>query len=265
MPAGGTVPEAIIGSDESPATLEVDASVEEPAIDTVGRSRVTFSAEYVSFDGLSKLPDSHDWYVFGEADFMYRFRGPLWAMRIGVAALQGEGGNKDDILAGLCDGGGTACRRVAFNYAYFELEFKLHDLVHVMARPLIGGGYETDNATGDPDFDQWQDSTGFKGKVRVGRERETNLVLGFAVFGDRISTSTSFDAAFTWNVLPEFPIVLGTQVTNLPAGESTGVRLLADLGWRRVDWVYPTLRVAYQARNIDLTGLSIGLGVNFDW
>ena len=64
---------------------------------------------------------------------------------------------------------------------------------------------------------------------------------------------------------PKVPVKLAVQVTDLPVPEDFGVRLLADVGWRGVAWVYPSLRVSYQARDIDHVGVSGGLGLNFDW
>jgi hypothetical protein len=74
-----------------------------------------------------------------------------------------------------------------------------------------------------------------------------------------------YEGAFTWDVIPHFPVVLGVQVTDQPVLEDFGVRLISDIGWRKLDWVYPSLRVAYQARDIDHAGLSAGLAANFDW
>jgi hypothetical protein len=65
--------------------------------------------------------------------------------------------------------------------------------------------------------------------------------------------------------VPRFPIVLSTQVTDQPVADDFGVRLIADVGYRGLSWVYPSLRLAYQARNIDLSGVSAGFAVNFDW
>ncbi len=254
-------PENVVGTPEQPVLVTVDASVEEPARDLHKRSRVTLLVDYVDFDG--KLGGGHDQYVQFEADFMYRFRGPVYAMRLGLASMAGEGGPKKDIAAGACDTAdpmNDPCRRVAFNYTYVELEFKLADLVSIMVRPMAGGGFATREA--DPAFEDFKSSLGLRGKVRIGHEDETNLALGMGVVS---SFGTLFEAAFTWDVVPRFPIVLSTQVTDQPVANNFGVRLIADVGYRGLSWVYPSLRLAYQARNIDLSGVSAGLAVNFDW
>ena len=43
------------------------------------------------------------------------------------------------------------------------------------------------------------------------------------------------------------------------------VRLIGDVGYRSVSWIYPSLRLSYQARDIDHAGVSGGLAMNFDW
>jgi hypothetical protein len=259
--ADGSAPEAVVGSPEQPARVAVDASVEEPPRDLHKRSRVTVFADYVDFDGPSR---NFDQYAQFEADFMYRFRGPVHAMRLGFAVMGGIGGPKDDIRDGLCmtdDPGGTdPCRRVYYNYSWVELEFRITPLVAIMVRPMLGGGYRTSRET--PDFEEFRSSAGVRGRVRIGREEETNLALGVSL---QSSFGTLFEAAFTWDVVPRFPIVLSTQVTDQPVAENFGVRLIADVGWRGTSWFYPSLRLSYQARNIALSGVSAGLAMNFDW
>jgi hypothetical protein len=266
LAAGASEPVAVFGSAEAPASVAVDRSALEPPPDRARRSRVTLVADVVDFDG--GFADGHDEYVQLEADFMYRFRGPVHAMRLGFATFAGEGGPKAAIANGECfDEGPMAatdqCRRVAFNYGYVELEFRVSDLVAVMVRGISGGGYTSARpADEEPDFDEFEASLGVRGKVRIGREEETNLAVSAGFVS---SVGTLLEAAFTWDVVPRFPIVLSTQVTNAPVGENFGVRLIADVGWRGTDWFYPSLRLAYQARNIELSGVSAGLALNFDW
>jgi len=79
------------------------------------------------------------------------------------------------------------------------------------------------------------------------------------------NVGTLFEAAFTWDVVPRFPIVLSAQVTDQPVIENYGVRLISDIGWRAVDWFYPSLRLSFQARDVDHDGFSAGVAMNFDW
>jgi hypothetical protein len=129
-----------------------------------------------------------------------------------------------------------------------------------MARPLFGRGHR-DSSPND-DAHDWQDSFGARLRLRLGRETDTNLAVGASLtegFG------SLYEAVFTWNVIPRFPVVLSAQVTDQPVPGDFGVRLIADVGWRGLKWVYPSFRVSYQARNIDHAGVSAGGSLHFDW
>src|SRR5690606_16459583 len=106
--------------------------------------------------------------------------------------------------------------------------------------------------------------TGFgaRGRLRLGREGGTNLVLG-AAFTSRVGTL--LEAAYHWLPNRIVPVQITVQVTDQPVLEDFGVRLIADVGLRRLSWVYPSLRLSYQARDIDHSGLSGGFALNFDW
>ena len=51
----------------------------------------------------------------------------------------------------------------------------------------------------------------------------------------------------------------------MPVVEDFGVRLIGDVGLKKIGWFYPSLRVSYQARDINHSGLSGGAALNFDW
>jgi hypothetical protein len=267
LETGAERPAAVAGSALVPMRIEVDASVEEPPPDIVQRSRVTTVFDYVDFDGFGSDLDN---YWSAEVDFMYRFRKPIYAMRIGYGTMNGRGGPKDVIdeadragRAECVDADGVyRCHKVAFNYAYAELEVRLKsDVVSLMVRPLAGRG-DYDDEDGPDIAPDYRDALGIKLRLRIGRERETNLALGFAVVD---GFGKAGEAAFTWDVIPRFPIVLSLEVTDQPVPEDPGVRLIADVGWRGMSWVYPSVRVSYQARDIDHAGLGAGAALNFDW
>jgi hypothetical protein len=264
---GAKAPAEVVGKASAPETLAVDASVEEPAPDRKHRSRVSLFADYVDFDGGGNR--GFDEYYQFEADFMYRFRGFVYAMRLGFATLAGEGGPKNviDAARDTCLEAGTyRCRRVAFNYAYTELEFRLTDMVGVMLRPMVGGGYRIENSAGEGPRDEEfipGSVVGLRARLRIGRDEETNLVLGFEAVDENFGNK--LEAAFTWDVIPRFPVVLSLQATSQPVAEDTGLRLIADVGWRGVDWFYPSVRLSYQARDVDHSGVSGGVAANFDW
>ncbi len=266
-------PRAVFGTQTSPEIVSVSVAPRTTPPSRKGRSRVTMFTDFVDFDG--SLNKGFDQYVQAEIDFMYRFYKPIYSLRVGFGTLSGTGGPKDVIdrdPTNTCrdENGVYRCRRVSYNFAYTEIEIRHSDMLAFMIRPQYGTG-TSDRRMGagrtrctgaDTEDCDIFTSMGLRGRVRIGRETETNLVLGV---GFTESVGTLIEAAFTWDVLPVFPVVLSFQVTDQPVPEDFGVRLIADVGWRALDWVYPSLRLAYQARDIDHAGVSGGLAVNFDW
>jgi hypothetical protein len=263
-------PEPTIGSQENPRRIAVESRVEETAPDIEDRSQVTLFADYVEFDGFAS---EFDQYIHLEVDFMYRFYKPIYAMRVGFGTLGGVGGPKDiiDNSEDCRDGTGTyRCRLVSYSYAYTELEYRYSKNLAFMLRPQFGTGTSDARPDSEPSRCSGEDtdecdlfsSFGMRARVRFGEERSTNLTLGIGVTQN---VGTLFEAAFAWDVIPRFPVKLAAQVTDQPVPEDFGVRLIGDVGLRVVDWVYPSLRLAYQARDVDHSGISAGLAANFNW
>ena len=179
----------------------------------------------------------------------------------------------DEDATGTCTDrdGNHRCRRLAFTYVYAEAELRLRPNVAVMLRPQYGRLTFDDRGDGQPD-DCLQgelaagcDVThggGVRARLRLGPETGTNLLLG-AAFTSQVGTL--LEAAYSWAPHPQVPVLLAVQVTDLPIPEDFGVRILGDVGWRKLAWVYPSLRLSYQARDVDHAGFSGGLGLNFDW
>jgi hypothetical protein len=272
--AAGAEPRPSLGSQREPRVIEVE-DIREPEAAPRGRSRITMAVDYVDFDG--GLADGYDQYTQAEIDFMYRFVKPVHAFRLGFGTLTGMGGPKDVIDADpldLCRDPATgtfACRKVSFTYGYVETEHRIRPNLSLMLRPQIGRLTIARTDVTDPgdclegDLDPGCSvgkGYGFRARVRFGEEQRTNLVVGLAATRN---VGTVFEAAYNWAAKPELPVVVAVQVTDLPVTENLGVRIVGDLGWRRSRWVYPSLRLAYQARDVDHAGFSGGLGLNFDW
>jgi hypothetical protein len=262
----------VLGSQAQPQVIEIDDTVTEAPIAS-GRSHIDAHVDYVDFDG--GLGEGHDQYYQAEIDFTYRFLTPVYAVRLGFGTLAGKGGPRDIIdedSTGRClDGSGIyRCRKVNFSYVYTELEFKLRPNVALMIRPQAGllttdeidempaGRCTGRNIAGC----EFRTGFGARGRVRFGSEAGTNLVIG-AAFSDKVGTL--LEAAYHWLPTKIVPVKLTVQVTDVPVTEDFGVRLIADVGLRRLTWFYPSLRVSYQARDIDHSGVSGGLAMNFDW
>jgi len=262
---------SVIGSRSQPQRIVIDAAVEEAPIAS-GRSHIDAHVDYVDFDG--RLGKGFDQYYQAEADFTYRFITPVHAVRLGFGTMSGTGGPKDVIDAdpeGCMDEVGTfRCRRVSFSYVYTEFEFRLRQNVAVMLRPQAGlltsdttAGTSDGRCSGsDINGCEFFTGLGMRARLRLGDEDGTNLVLG-AGFTDGVGTL--LEAAYHWLPARALPVQLTVQVTDMPVPEDFGVRLIGDVGWRSLSWFYPSLRVSYQARDIDHAGVSGGLAMNFDW
>jgi hypothetical protein len=259
-------PHAVVGDASQPARIKVDASVAEPPRDIRQRSRVTLIFDFVDFDTSNDL----DQYIQAEADFLYRFRTPVYAMRLGFATMRGNGGPKDVIDDAEAMGrqpcrdaaGNYLCHKVAFTYTYAELEFHASSLISVMTRLIYGSAYTTEDEMDDPVNRVFDSKIGLNVRARIGPERATNLTVGAGLVE---GLGKLLEIAFTWDVIPRFPIVLTAQATDQPIPEDFGLRLIIDVGYRGISWLYPSVRISYSARDIDHAGIGAGAALNFDW
>lgn len=264
-------PEPALGSQAAPRTIGVQRVVTEAPIAS-GRSHVDAHVDYVDFDG--KLGDGFDQYYQAEIDFSYRFIEPIHAVRLGFGTLSGKGGPKDVIdgdPTGQCldPAGVYRCKELTFSYVYTEFEHRLRPNVALMLRPQAGllttdeSLDETNDCQGTELEDcQFTTRFGMRARLRLGDELGTNLVIG-ASFTAGIGTL--LEAAYTWRPSRHVPVQLAVHATDQPVPEDFGVRLIADVGWRKLSWFYPSARLSYQARDIDHAGVSGGAALNFDW
>jgi len=271
--ANESEPEPVLGSQAEPNTIAVERAVEEAPIEA-GRSHIDAHVDYVDFDGA--FGKGFDQYYQAEIDFTYRFLKPVYAVRLGFGTLGGKGGPKDVIDEDPNEAcrdmtGEYRCKAVSFSYVYTEIEYRLRPNVAIMLRPQAGllttdvmPSSRNRRCSGTSNVEGCEFFTGFGGRVRLrlGDEASTNLVLG-AGFTDGVGTL--LEAAYHWRPTPVVPVQLSVQVTDMPVPENFGVRLIGDVGWRKLSWFYPSLRLSYQARDIDHAGFSGGLAMNFDW
>jgi hypothetical protein len=229
------------GSEQEPTQVAVRENPR--AVDLANRSRIVMRSEYVDFNSFRRKADS-DYYWVLEGDFVYRFRTILHSMNVGFGTYNGVGGkfDKQNVLVG-------DSKTIGFNYARVGLEFRFHELFSVITNGLVG--LNEDGLAG-----------GFEGRIRIGREDGTNLVLGAQTATD---IGTLGFIQLTWDVVKHFPMAGTVEVTDQPAHGDIGVRFSYDLGWRALKWWYPSLRVSFQARTIDHYGFGAGLASTFAW
>ncbi len=272
-PGDDQAPSPVLGSQTEPNLIGVEREVKEAPIEP-NRSHIDAHVDYVDFDG--GLNKGFDQYYQAEIDFTYRFLEPVYAVRVGFGTLSGRGGPKDvideDPQESCIDTNGTyRCKAVNFSYVYTELEYRVRPNVALMLRPQAGllttdvmPAPERNRCANTSNVEGCEFFTGFGGRVRLrlGDESSTNLVIGA---GFTQNVGTLLEASYNWLPTPTVPVQLSVNVTDMPVPENFGVRLIGDVGWRKLSWFYPSARISYQARDIDHAGVSGGLAMNFDW
>ena len=219
----------------------IDVHPPDKAAEQRQRSSIRLSYEYVDFDHFR----NNDTYQVLEGDFLYRLYTGLYSVRAGFGTMQGRAAPK----AFLDDPTGAYVRKVGFHYGYTEFEFRFAESLSTITR-LIAGVQEDGL------------HLGAEGKLRIGRELGTSLVIGAAAtsgIGSRVMLELDT------NAVPRWPMAAEVVVTNEPIGDSAGVRLIYSVGRSLTPWLDLSLRVGYQLRDIQHSGLSGGLSTNFHW
>jgi hypothetical protein len=140
-------------------------------------------------------------------------------------------------------------REVGFNYGYVEAELHFGRYVGVITRLLAG---QTVDGNG----------VGAELRLRIGPEMGTNLVAGGSILRDIGALGL---LQLETHVSQTWPMSLAVMVTNQPAEENIGVRIVYQIAYRARSWIQPALRVGYNVRDKDHGGLSVGLGLIMGW
>jgi hypothetical protein len=235
-----------VGSPDQPVFVAVESPrTSEVFKETRARSRISLRATYLDYATFDPRDgDYTDTFLLAEADFLYRLHTWIYGVRVGFGSLYGKGGKKDpDPFEGA--------PRSGFNYGYWEMELRGRYQLAYMAR-LVAGLGETGLGFG------------VEGRVRLGPEMGTNLTFVASTLEDIGFLS---ELHLQWAAFPKFPLGLAVALTNQPLGADgdLGVRFSADLGVRVLSWFQPTVRVSYQGRTVNHSGLGGGLGLVFDW
>jgi hypothetical protein len=231
--------EVIAGSATSPRRVAIKLPPSARRVDRDNRSRVRIHDEYVDFNRFK----GNDVYNLFEVDFLYRVLTTVHSVRVGFGSYQGRGTPKE-----LLDTK-TPPKRVGFTYGFSELELRLHESLAGLAR--VSAGVNRQGL-----------STGVELGVRIGSETGTSLTLRGATLrniGKRANLALAWDAVKGW------PMSAEVIVTNEPIGEDLGVRLLYTVGRSVTPWLDVAGRVGYQLRDINHSGLTLGLGTTFHW
>ena len=237
LSSGATL--AAAGRATSPQRIEVVRPPRDERIELHERSRVRLSNEYVDFNRFK----GNDVYNLFEADFLYRVQTAVHAVRVGFGNYRGVGTPKS-----LLDSGEPGSP-VGFTYGFGELELRLHPSLSLLLKGSAG-------------VTQRGLSGGVDVGLRLGSETGTSLLIRGARVAD-IGQRASLELA--WDSVRDWPMSAEVVVTNEPIGEDLGVRLIYTAGRRVTSWLDVSGRVSYQLRDIDHSGLGLGLGTTFHW
>ena len=232
-----------IGSPAEPVEVGVEATQLEAFRERRNRSRVSVTVDYLDFATFDERADGElhrDVFLRFETDFLFRLRGQyLYGIKVGLGFINGEGGFADEPMA---EGAG-------FNFGYTEFQWRLLEESAILTRLVAGIG---------------ADGLGFgaEARLRLGAEDDSNLTFGVSSLED-IGFLT--DVRMQWAAMQGVPLGLSVGVTDQPNNGDLGVRLGADIGYRALSWFQPTLRVSYQGRSLQHSGVGVGAGVVFDW
>jgi hypothetical protein len=229
------------GSPKEPLPVEIRIPPGQEPVDKRDRSRVRLRNEFVDFNRFV----GNDSYNLTEGDFLYRVYGFIHSVRVGFGIYQGFGTPK----ALLDEGFSEATRPIGYTYGFGEVELRLHESVSLLLKASAG-------------VTRIGLRNGFEGRVRLGSETGTSLVVGGATTAD-IGQRGNIELA--WNAVQGWPMSAEVIVTNEPIGEDLGVRLVYTVGRSVTPWLDVQGRVGYQLRDINHSGLSFGLGTTFHW
>ena len=250
----GTVPSGESGAayarPDRPAIVEVARPpVADAFAETRKRTRLSMMASYLDFANLDDRAGDHtDRFYLGEVDVLYRLGEVIYGVRAGYGTYAGRGG--------LANHAWTTTDRppvVGFQYGYAETELRLP----VRGGPSFGIAGRVYAGVGEEGF-----GLGLAGRLRVGHPDGTNLSAGASAI-----EQIGFYSDLRLEAWPrdELPIGISVGVTDQPGSGDLGVRLAADVGWRALSWLQPTLRLSWQGRTAVHYGLGGGLGLVFDW
>ena len=250
--APGAAPVAVQHKAEAPAM--VDVAPPPPAPERAQRSEAQVTFEYVDFYTGTRS----DYYLHGEADFLYRVpQQPLYSVRFGAGSYRGRGAPTDSLDAVPKDEARSRSRPVGYNFGYSELEFRPLPALGLIVRGLVGVDYDGL-------------ATGAEGRLRLGREDGTNLDVGAARVGD---IGNRYALRLGWNTIERLPMAAAVELTDLPGLarqdgstiDDYGVRLITDARYAFSERLQLGGRVGYQLRNIDHAGFSGGVQAVLSW
>ncbi|MBI5499696.1 MAG: hypothetical protein HY907_05605 [Deltaproteobacteria bacterium] len=249
--AGAEVP--LGGTPERPIAVPVEERFEAPPVRS-DRSNLHTSFEYVDFYVNSF---ARDYYLKFEADFRYVVGSWFYALRMGFGIFDGSGGPVETTDWTGNDESLPDPEPISYRYGFTELEFRFHELFYLIGRISFGSASAYELGGRAPEA-----LVGGGGRIRIGRPNGTNLELGGGY-----TEALGYEANVSVNLglVEDVPLRAHIIVTDMPLNDDLGVRLVAEAGWRPTPWFEFAGLAGYDIRDINHTGLSLGLGLTFLW
>jgi hypothetical protein len=235
----------IAGSGPDPRTVTIATA---PGLDIPtrkDRSRGTLWIYYADWNRFK----GNDWYIDVEGEMLYRVLSGLHSIRMGFGLYQGQGQSLQSAINDEKNKVPYQSTAFGYHYGYTELEFHPGEMFGVMGKLLTG-------------VDRSGFGAGFEGRIRIGREDGTNLVLGS---GFTKGIGNKNDLTLSWDRVQGFPMSASVIVTNEPVMADYGVRFLYQVGRSVTDFCDLSLRLSYQLRDINHNGFGAGLSASFHW
>ena len=249
---------AVIGNASEPTVTKVVTSAGQ-STPLKHESVAAIWADYADYNGLKR----NDWAFQTEGYFGMRFGDVgVRAVRSGFGVYRGKGGSIADL-----DERRASPRSVGLSYGYLEGEFGIDAFWAIIARAVVGLGNEAVQGGG-------------QAFIRIGNDKKTNLMLGGEFLGGiGLRGITQLQLA----VFPRIPVLVRSEVTNQPAGESAprveleggrfrsseagdiGVRAIVQVGYQFTPSFTFFLRGSYQGRTIIHAGPGFGGGAIVSW
>ena len=236
-------------SSPSRVTVAPPPAVLEKFAGTRHRTRLSIMASYMDFANLDDRDgDRTDRVGMGEIDVLYRLDGTIYGVRAGFGSYGGVGGYANRVWTAA-----EPAPRRGFQYGYAEMELRLP----VPKGPPVGAAGRVYAGVGEEGL-----ALGVAGRVRLGDPDAANLSLGVSAVEE-----LGYFSDLRLETRPDrrVPVGISVGVTDQPGQGDLGARLAADVGWRALSWIQPTLRVSWQGRTAVHSGVGAGLGVVFDW
>ncbi len=247
LPDGST--KELIAAPELPARIALrDLAVTSPMDGAA--MEVALWTDYADYNRLRG--NDYAWQTEGYFGLRFDDLG-LRALRSGFGVYRGVGGGVEAL-----DERGEPGRPIGLSYGWIETELGFHALASLIGRGVVG--LVDDGVAG-----------GAQAFVRIGNDRDTNLLLGGEFLG---GVGLRGILQLELRLVAELPMLVRTEITNQPAGVSpddgsdsadVGGRIIAQLGYELFDGFTLAARASYQGRTLKHSGPGFGGGVRYAW